>query len=129
MEQSRKGFYGAIPDGSIGELGSAGVYREFQAKMQFAADEGDDADVHDDSETEQLLQSSPSSNGGSLERSRSAFCDNKVTTSKYTLVSFIPRCGNPVTAYRFYLSINRNISYLFAGRFWSSFVVWRTCIS
>jgi hypothetical protein len=95
MEQSRKGFYGAIPDGSIGELGSAGVYREFQAKMQFAAEEGD-ADVQDDSETEQLLQSPPSSEGGSLERGRSEFCDNKVTTSKYTLVSFIPRCCNPL---------------------------------
>ena len=91
MEQSRKGFYGAISDGNIGEFGPAGVYREFQAKMQFSAEEGD-VYVHDDSETEHLLQSSPSPEGVSVERSRSAFCDNKVTTSKYTLVSFIPRC-------------------------------------
>ena len=101
MDNSRKGFYGAIAnlsENNIDELGpSAGVYREFQAKTQFTAGEENPADcspLNDESETEQLLQPTPSPDSRSFMRGPSAFCDNEVTTSKYTVVTFIPRYCN-----------------------------------
>ena len=98
MDRSRKGFYGAITSRSESiNKGPSGVYREFQAQTQFTAAEENYADrslLQDDSETEQLLQPSPPPDRRSFTRGQSAFCDNEVTTSKYTVVTFIPRYSN-----------------------------------
>ena len=67
--------------------GKVGIYRDIQAITQLEFENGET-----DTEMEQLLD--PLSNKKETElliRNQSIFCDNRVITSKYTIVTFIPR--------------------------------------
>lgn len=70
-------------------------FREFHAQSFLTVVDGDIEKESKDEERESLLSSSIEKHTIepkiSTIRQSSKFCDNKVTTSKYTLITFIPR--------------------------------------
>jgi len=78
--------------GTVIDNRQSSTYRTFKANFDVNGDHK--SETESDEEREHLLQVSipKSINNMKLDkREPSFFCDNKVTTSKYTVISFIPR--------------------------------------